>query len=252
MPKGSFILGPFSKSVKPAIVRLTALIAPLRLRPARKQAIHALLSAMLRSANFQLDGLIAHVSGNAVQPKPLAELANMAGLSYPRAKRAMADIYKLKWVASCQLRKRGNSPNTLAVSAALRFFTPLFWRKLCLGYFFERAVKQAKERGKYRFSLPLKEVAYNWPLATFSSAKSLLTKWKRATKKSAKHALKQAQCLLFGNPTQPAPASCPAIPPPAARPAPPPIEAPPPELTGNARAAAWANLIRAKLHLNEK
>lgn len=241
-------MGSITKSVNPTLNKIPALLAPLRLRPARKQAIHALLSAMLRSVNFQYDGLIAHVSGNALQPKPLAELAAMAGLSYPRAKRAMADIYKLKWVASCQLRKRGPAPNTLAVSAGLRFFTPLFWRKLCLNYCFERAVKQAKERGKYRFSLPLKQVAYRWPITTFSSAKSLLSKWRKATQKSTKRALKQAQLLLFGNPTQPAPASCPAIPPPAARPAPPPIEAPPPEVTGNARAAAWADLIRARLN----
>lgn len=232
--------------------RLPSLLAPLRLRPARKQAIMALLAAMLRSANFQMDGLIAHVSGSTIQPKTLAELASMAGISYPRAKRAMTDLYKLDWVCSGQLRKRGPAPKTLAVSAGLRFFTPIFWRKLCLGYYFEKAVKQAKERGKYSFSLPLKQVAYRWPITTFSSAKNLISKWKSAAQKHTKRALKQAQCLLFGNPNKSAPPTRPTIPPPAARPAPPPIEAPPPEMQGNERAKAWAELIRARLRLNQK
>lgn len=237
-----------SLHITSAIARLPALLAPLRLRPARKQAIQALLAAMLRSVNLQFDGMIAHVSGSNICPKPLAELAAMAGLSYSRAKRAIADCYKLDWVASYQHKKRGKSPNTLAVSAALRFFTPLFWRKLCLGYNFERAVKQAKERGKYNFSLPIKHVRYNWPLTTFSSAKKLLTKWRKATQKHTKRALKQVQCLLFGALNEPAPACIrPAVPPPSPRPAPPPIEAPPPEVQGNERARAWCKRILDRL-----
>lgn len=237
-----------------ALSRLPSLVAGLRLRPARKQAIMALLTAMLRSCNMQFDGLIAHVSGSNVCPKPLAELAVMAGLTYPRAKRALADCYRLDFVVSHQLRKRGKSPNTLAVSAGLRWFTPLFWRKLCLGYYFERAVKQAKERNKYIFSLPMKQVTYKWPLTTFSSAKNLISKWKSAAQKHTKRALKQAQGLLFGNSSSAAGpiAPRPATPPPTSRPAPPPIEAPPPEIVGNARAVAWANLIRDRLRLNQK
>lgn len=128
------------------------------MRPERQECLLKLLTAMLRSCSLQHDGVIAAINGAWVRPKVIAELADQAGISFAQAKRGMADLRKMEYMASSQIKRKNAATGQLEVSPGLRVLTPKFWKALGLWDMFKQSVAWAKKHCKRKFQMPFRAV----------------------------------------------------------------------------------------------
>lgn len=128
------------------------------MRPERKECLVRLLTAMLRSCSLQHSGAICALNGVWVRPKTVQELAEQAEISFAQATRALADLRKLGYVESKQIKRKSGATGQLEVSPGLRCFTMKFWQELGLLDLWQKSVVWAKKHCQRKFLLPFKQV----------------------------------------------------------------------------------------------
>lgn len=147
------------------------------MRPERQDCLLKLLTAMLQSCSLQHDGAICAINGAWVRPKIIAELADQAGISFAQAKRGMADLRHMEYMASSQIKRKNAATGQLEVSPGLRILTPKFWKALGLWDMFKQSVAWAKKHCKRKFQMPFRTVklAAKQLKTTFTAAAAIVT-----------------------------------------------------------------------------
>lgn len=86
------------------------------------------------------------------------ELANLAGISFAQAKRALADLRQMEYLASSQIKRKNATTGQLEVSPGLRILTPKFWKALGLWEMFQKSIAWAKKHCKRKLQMPFRAI----------------------------------------------------------------------------------------------
>ena len=126
------------------------------MRSERRDAIRAVVSALLGRVNLQAGGLAVQLSADGREATPLTVegLAAAAGVGARRTKRVLCNMRNAGLIeVTPQWRRRADGGRTLLVAACLRRLTRKFWAAMGLWGLFCSCTRYARQN---RPELPLK------------------------------------------------------------------------------------------------
>ena len=132
------------------------------MRSERRDAIRAVVSALLGRINLQAGGLAVQLSADGREAVPLTvgKLAAVAGIGVRRAKRVLYSMRDAGLIeVTPQWRRRADGGRTLLVAACLRRLTRKFWAALGLWGLYVETVRYMQGRPLIRIKAAVYEVA---------------------------------------------------------------------------------------------
>lgn len=132
------------------------------MRSERRDAIRAVVSALLGRVNLQAGGLAVQLSADGREATPLTVegLAAAAGVGARRTKRVLCNMRNAGLIeVTPQWRRRADGGRTLLVAACLRRLTRKFWAALGLWGLYVETVRYMQGRPLIRIKAAVYEVA---------------------------------------------------------------------------------------------
>lgn len=132
------------------------------MRIERRDAIRAVVSALLERVCLQAGGLAVQLSADGREAVPLTvgKLAAVAGIGARRAKRVLYNMRDAGLIeVTPQWRRRADGGRTLLVAACLRRLTRKFWAALGLWGLYVETVRYMQGRPLIRIKAAVYEVA---------------------------------------------------------------------------------------------
>ena len=132
------------------------------MRSERRDAIRAVVSALLGRINLQAGGLAVQLSADGREATPLTVegLAAAAGVGARRTKRVLCNMRNAGLIeVTPQWRRRADGGRTLLVAACLRRLTRKFWAALGLWGLYVETVRYMQGRPLIRIKAAVYEVA---------------------------------------------------------------------------------------------
>ena len=132
------------------------------MRQERRDALRAVVSALLGRVNLQAGGLAVQLSADGREATPLTVegLAAAAGVGARRTKRVLCNMRNAGLIeVTPQWRRRADGGRTLLVAACLRRLTRKFWAALGLWGLYVETVRYMQGRPLIRIKAAVYEVA---------------------------------------------------------------------------------------------
>lgn len=131
------------------------------MRRERRDALRAVVSALLKRVCLQADGLAVQLAADGREAVPLTVegLAGVAGIGVRRAKRVLYDMRDAGLIEVKPQWRRRAGGRTLLVTACLRRLTRRFWASLRLWGLYVETVRYMQGRPQIRIRAAVYEIA---------------------------------------------------------------------------------------------